>query len=555
MRVTLNPTLRMKRLLYALLPWMVITAAAAQTRSADVLYTHFDAFPTHGLRVGDECFVALDDVKGWGWATETWADTVSVKAEGKSFDVPYRNINGRQCLPLTLAVKKLGGMAEWVENTDTLAIYGLVSSISVHDGRLTIESTLQFHPHATILSKPNRLVLDLAGVKLDRTAKLDLDETAKAAQFKPNVVRLVIETHADVALDRLNGDATNSMEVLYCTPDSEIEAPQTRVAPVIPSVGGAPPSVTNPTIIPPRAITPAIVPGVLQINVTSETVSKLELSIPVHTTSGPLVEKPDASTLKITLPGVALAAASDFRLDSPSVTSVTSTIEGNKTVLTLTLVRPMGAEIVTADDGVHLSLVKPNVGDGHLAGKLIVVDAGHGGHDPGAKSAGFREKDLTLIIAKLVAEGLTNEGATVILTRKTDVFIPLPVRARIANENHADLFISNHINTTGGPPTQSGSIVFHHIGKGICRVLAESIDQELAKVNGLPNLGVWSDGRLYEHGFAVLRETNMPGVLIEYGFLNRARDRARMLTDEFQHAVAAAVVRGIKVYLGDAKAN
>src|SRR5580658_5898549 len=133
----------MKRLLPALLPWMVLTAAAVgQTRSADVLYTHFDAYPTHGLRVGDECFVAIDDVAPWGWKTDTWADTVSVKAEGKSFDVPSRNINGRICIPLMAAIKKLGGNAEWVDNTDTLSVYGTITTVSVHDGKLSVGTTM-----------------------------------------------------------------------------------------------------------------------------------------------------------------------------------------------------------------------------------------------------------------------------------------------------------------------------------------------------------------------------------------------------------------------------
>jgi N-acetylmuramoyl-L-alanine amidase len=137
------------------------------------------------------------------------------------------------------------------------------------------------------------------------------------------------------------------------------------------------------------------------------------------------------------------------------------------------------------------------------------------------------------------------------MTRTTDVFIPLTTRAAIANSNHADLFISCHINSTGGDGMQSGGITFHHFGKGISRVLAECIQAQIAKVNKLPNLGVWSDGKIYRTGFSVLRNTQMPSVLMELGFINNPHDVKRLTESEFQTSVASAVVKGVKDYLGD----
>jgi N-acetylmuramoyl-L-alanine amidase len=195
------------------------------------------------------------------------------------------------------------------------------------------------------------------------------------------------------------------------------------------------------------------------------------------------------------------------------------------------------------------------VGNGKLAGKLIVVDPGHGGKDRGANSNGVFEKDLNLKIGRLVAEELAKAGATVIMTRKTDVFISLNERALIAERNKADLFVSCHINSTGGSGSQSGGITFHHLGRPVSRLLAECIQDELAKIGGIPDRGVWSDGKIYRSGFAVLRQTTMPGVLLELGFINHSRDRARLVQEDFQRGVAAAVVRGIKVFLGDAKKN
>jgi N-acetylmuramoyl-L-alanine amidase len=218
--------------------------------------------------------------------------------------------------------------------------------------------------------------------------------------------------------------------------------------------------------------------------------------------------------------------------------------------LTFNLKRALASELWMDGKTVRLTIKKP-LGSGNLAGMTIVVDPGHGGHDSGTKANGVTEKELNLIMGKLIADKLTAEGANVIITRRTDVFITLPNRAKIANDNDADLFISTHINSTAKGGSQSGSIVFHHKGNEVGKMLAQCIFDEIADVNGLPDLGVWSDGRIYQSGFSVLRNTKMPGVLLELGFMNNPTDRNRMVTKDFQDKVAAAVVKGIKVYLAN----
>jgi N-acetylmuramoyl-L-alanine amidase len=163
------------------------------------------------------------------------------------------------------------------------------------------------------------------------------------------------------------------------------------------------------------------------------------------------------------------------------------------------------------------------------------------------------EKDLTLKIGTFLAEALTAEGATVILTRKTDVNPSLRERSAIANRNHADFFISIHINSNRLANSRSGSIAFHHGEEPIGSLLAECIQGEVAKAGGLPSLGPESDTSIYSSGFAVLRYAKMPAMLLECGFINDAHDLRRMVTDDFQRKIATAVVQGLKVYLGDAK--
>ncbi|HWD38100.1 MAG TPA: N-acetylmuramoyl-L-alanine amidase, partial [Fimbriimonas sp.] len=349
-------------------------------------------------------------------------------------------------------------------------------------------------------------------------------------------------------------------------PESPVREPDPTPPPVVHPPVTAPKSDPQdpfpdhvPPITPIQQPTPNQVPAgpvPLTMTVDQDTTrsSSIDFRLPIPFTKQATINKPDPDTIRITLPGVATLALTDTPIVS-GVDSVTSQTIGMNTVITVELSRAMGAEVTSSATGVSLRLLKPNVGNGKLAGKVIVVDPGHGGHDRGTHVGLVNEKDLNLSIGTKLAAKLAEAGATVILTRRTDVFIPLMTRSAISNQNHADLFISCHINSTGGEPNQSGTITFHHEGNNVGKLLAECIQDEIAKVNRLPNMGVWSDGRIYETGFSVLRHTHAPAVLIEMGFLNCAKDRARMMTEDFQDAVTTAVVKGLRIYLGDSKPN
>jgi N-acetylmuramoyl-L-alanine amidase len=290
----------------------------------------------------------------------------------------------------------------------------------------------------------------------------------------------------------------------------------------------------------------------LPIRVERDDARGISLNFPMNSemTGSAQARNPRPEVLEVVFPGVDLTLASTFKLKSPLVESVSSSYDGAGTVLTFTFDRAMATELWMDGKIVRLTIKRP-LRNGNLAGMTIVVDPGHGGHDTGTRAGGVSEKDLNLIMGQLIASKLAAEGVTVILTRKTDVFIPLTTRAKIANENDADLFISSHINSTAKGGSQSGSITFHHKGSDVSQFLAECIQDEIAKVSGLPDKGAWSDGRIYDSGFSVLRNTKMPGVLLELGFINNTKDRARMITKDFQDKVAAAVVKGIKVYLSN----
>jgi len=545
-RVILYATLKgMKRLLHCLGPWMAVTAVAyGQARTADVLYTYFDDAPVHGYRVGEECFVPIDQLSRWGWQVDVRADLAEIKAEGTEFNLPVRTVGGHTSLPIRAALAKLGGSADWIVNTDTLQVVSELTSVKFESGKIRVVSPMLIRPKPFVLTGPDRIVIDYLGAKLGAKTVQVIEGGVRLSQYKPNVVRLVIQTPSVPDISQIPTDPTKTSELELSEADTE--DPQSKA------------DQANTTQLKPGPIGSAVVqppPAFLPLALDREDDHGAFLTMKLTGLKGQAqFRKPDPATLEVVLPGVFLDLSPDFKLATDSVSLTRTEKSATGTLVTLYLVRPLGAEVFTEGQNVSIQLLKPNVGNGKLLGKVIVVDPGHGGHDPGAHEAGFQEKDLTLPISKLVAARLAEEGATVIMTRKTDVFIPLTDRADIANKSHADFFISCHINDSGGARNMAGSITFHHKGNAISRVLAECIQHEIAKVSGIPNTGVWSDAKIYPNsGFSVLRNTKMTGVLIEFGFIDNAQDRRRMITDAFQQAVSKAVVQGIKVYLGDAK--
>lgn len=168
----------------------------------------------------------------------------------------------------------------------------------------------------------------------------------------------------------------------------------------------------------------------------------------------------------------------------------------------------------------------------------IVVDAGHGGADPGAVYEGRQEKDDTLRLALAVGELLKRGGADVVYTRTTDVYQTPFQKAQIANEEMADYFLSLHRNSSPRPNQYNGVETLIYDKSGIKLEMAENINGALEEV-GYKNLGVKA-----RPGLVVLRRTKMPALLVEAGFINSDIDNELFDTkfEETAQAIASAVL-------------
>jgi len=552
--------LRMRRILLALIPGMAVAALAGQDlpQPAEVTYGYAGPLKASAWQVGTECYVPITETRAWGWVVTLTRFDAKVEAEGRTVRVPYRIQSGKEVLPVSQVVKQLGAAYGWRSGSGMFEVWAPLSKVKIEETEISVDAPFPVKPYLTHLANPPRAVLDLHGAKLESFTEVELPPNARIAQFKPDVVRIVVDTDrrllvAEELKKPLRGFDVKFAEAGSAPDPNERTLEPPKVDPIVtPPILIEPPTQIEPSVVPPPA--PRFV-GPLEVLEEGPRVAIIRLPLGSSLSAPPKISRTEPNLLRLVLPGVQYQPAAGGESFEGAVKGLETESFPHACVLHLRLERPMGLEMSYSQTEIRLMLIKPEVGDGKLAGKTVVVDAGHGGHDSGARSPDKKtqEKDLTLKIAMKVASELASQGATVIMTRKSDVFIPLQERSEIANRNGADFFISVHINSNRNANSTSGTITFHHKKDPIGIVLAECIQAELAKVNKLPNMGVWSDQRIYSTGFAVLRYAKMPAVLLELGFINHRTDRARMTSAAFPDDVARAVVRGLRVFLGDAK--
>jgi len=182
--------------------------------------------------------------------------------------------------------------------------------------------------------------------------------------------------------------------------------------------------------------------------------------------------------------------------------------------------------------------------------RLIVIDPGHGGSDPGAGRNGLHEANLTLDMAKRLRDILVARGWQVIMTRTTDVDVykpndsaPEELQARddVANNAGARMFISIHVNSwlNAGP---NGTTVYY--SKPMDVALAKAVDASAAAQLGTRDDGIVKS-RLY-----VTRNSKMPAVLVETAFLSNPDDLAKLTSPDWRQKLALAIADGVKDYAG-----
>lgn len=185
---------------------------------------------------------------------------------------------------------------------------------------------------------------------------------------------------------------------------------------------------------------------------------------------------------------------------------------------------------------------------GTLKGKIIVVDPGHGGSNPGAVANNTKEADNNLAVALKLRDKLVQAGAKVIMTRDTNRTVApegsslgaeLEARVNLAESNKADLFISIHTNSN--PDTNiTGAMTFYPSGKSA--TLATEVQKTLIMETGATDKGT-SPATFY-----VLRNATMPSILVEMGFISNATEASQLKNDGYRTKMAQGIAKGIVSY-------
>lgn len=183
-------------------------------------------------------------------------------------------------------------------------------------------------------------------------------------------------------------------------------------------------------------------------------------------------------------------------------------------------------------------------GDGSLRGRIICLDPGHGGSNPGAVGiTGLWESRVNFNVSQKVANILRSQGATVVMTRNGDYDVSLAGRVNRAHNAGAHIFVSIHANWHPDPNIRGTETYYNSIYQGAAsQRLASLIQQEMVSHSGLRNIGT-------KHGtFYVIRNPRMPSALTEIAFLSNRQDEALLRQEWFLDGQARAIARGITRY-------
>lgn len=182
--------------------------------------------------------------------------------------------------------------------------------------------------------------------------------------------------------------------------------------------------------------------------------------------------------------------------------------------------------------------------------KVIVIDAGHGGKDPG--TIGFHgnyEKDINLAIAKKLKNDLKSKGYKVISIRDSDEFIENSARAELANKKRGRVFISIHGNALDNNSSVDGvQVLYYPHRESTIGDLNNNEFAQIVQTSLISGTGAKDKGIIERKDLIVLNQTKMPAIIVECGFLSNGNEEKLLLTDEYQNKIVNSIADGIDKY-------
>ncbi|WP_410768455.1 N-acetylmuramoyl-L-alanine amidase [Fontibacillus sp. BL9] len=457
----------------------------------------------------------------WGQAA---AGGTSIYLDGKALEMTkngqVQNVNGNVMIPIRVVVEELGFDVDWDKETRTITIQQSNTELKLVVGQST----------ATVNGTK---------VKLAVAPKLINDTTIVPLRFVGEQMGLKVSWNNEEKSAHLitpnsgSGNGTGAGENAGSGSEGKEPGQVPDTSANLANVGGISFSDNRLMIAVDKNVKPSI-----------------------FTMSGPdriVIDLPETKFADSFSTGQMLDATQNGYIDLtdyPDVSKVRYALFSDKPS-TIRVVMDMNHaknyELINNNDGLiilnlNTDASTPGTAPGGNGKKLVVIDAGHGGSDPGAISVTKKkEKDFNLAVVLKVQELLKQESdIDFVLTRSSDTYPTLQDRVKIANDLKADMFISVHANA--GSATASGVETYYTRADSLS--LAKVMHKYLVESSGLSDRGVRSKS------LHVTRETKMPAVLLECGYLSNKNDNAKLYTEDFQNRVAEGIVKGIKEYLG-----
>lgn len=455
--------------------------------------------------------------------------STSIYLDGKALALPengqVQNVNGNVMIPIRVVAEELGFDVNYEKKTSTVTIKqsGTTLILNVNKTTASVNGSEVKLPIAPKLAEDTTLVpMRFVGEQMG--LKVSWDNAAKSAYLTSS------------SSGSGSGNAGNAGSGTDSGTGTDGQQPGTVVPPVDPAelakVTGIGFSNNSLMIAVDKNVTPSI-----------------------FTMSGPerlVIDLPQTQFAETLANGAPLDVNKSGAIevtDYPDVSKVRYALFSSNpsTVrIVLDLNHKVNYELVNDNDGlifVNLNMDPSQGGNsGGVGKKTVVLDAGHGGSDPGAISVTKKkEKDFNLAVVLKVQKLLQNDpNINLVLTRESDTYPTLPDRVKIAENVGADIFISVHANS--GSASASGVETYYT--RAASQDLAKVMHKHLVQASGL------ADRKVRTQSLHVTRETTMPAVLLECGYLSNKNDDALLATDEYRSKVAQGIADGIKEYLG-----
>lgn len=449
-----------------------------------------------------------------------------------------------------VGVKKLASALDTftLESPGKLDILARITDVRFSRGRLIISTSYPVAFQAHRLQNPERIYVDLPGTRLDGPSSETRSETSvvrslKMAQFDPATVRVVAQTAKRVDFNVLSPARTRQVALALIGTDTTPNPPTDGAVEQPVEAGEKAPLANTLTTISDIKIEES--PNRIRFVISAD--HKPIPRMGTNLLNGQLwldfnetavqTQQPEPQTGS----GLFSSVKLEDRVTAPPSARLTVTV--NRILV------PKLSDGVAPGE-INWDLCIPVGSEGDWQGKTIIMDPGHGGSDTGAQGNGLKEKNINLAIARAAAEEGNKRGLKCILTRDADITKTLRSRTDQISPNGATLFVSIHSNSNSSPNSVSGTEVYYHKQEPDSRVLAEVVHDKIITAVSTKARGARSDSKLYQSGLFVLRNSTIPAILVEVGYINNASEAARLKDASFQKKVAAAIVDGIITYLG-----